>query len=69
MWVTQTTQTWVTNCKHGKKCMKLEVWRGGFRGAIARKFGSLKKFRSFKQGRNQYCESHTTWIGKGKKSL
>jgi hypothetical protein len=49
--------------------MKLEVWRGGFRGAIARKFGSLKKFRSFKQGRNQYCESHTTWIGKGQKSL
>jgi hypothetical protein len=41
---------------------KLQTWKkmyetwsleGGFRGAIARKFGGLKKFRSFKQGGNQ----------------
>jgi len=33
--------------------MKLEVWRGALGGAIARKFGGLRKFRNFKQGGNQ----------------
>jgi hypothetical protein len=68
MWVTQTTQTW-------KK--KYETW--SLEGALGVPLqGSLEDYKSIEASNKEeikYCEHniffepHTTWIGKGKKSL